>query len=70
MADEAIWAAARALRADRVHGAMELALQAVEAVDLLSAYPARDVRPVARALATARPRHGGNRQCGRTDPRV
>ncbi|MHB8646004.1 MAG: translation initiation factor eIF-2B [Thermomicrobiales bacterium] len=56
MADEAVIAAARALRADRVHGAMELALRAVEsAVDLLAAKPERDVRQVARALMAARP---------------
>lgn len=51
-----VLAAARALRADRVHGAMELALRAIEsAADLLSAHPERDVQAVARALATARP---------------
>lgn len=51
-----VLAAARALRADRVHGAMELALRAIEsAADLLAAHPERDVRAVARALATARP---------------
>lgn len=49
-------AAARALRADRVHGAMELALRAVEsAAGLLIADPTRDVRQVARALVIARP---------------
>ncbi len=54
--DEGVFAAARMLRADRVHGAMELALQAVEAaVNLLVAHPERDPRQVARAFATARP---------------
>lgn len=56
MSNEAVIAAARALRADRVHGAMELALQAVtSAVDLLTADPKRDVCQVARAFITARP---------------
>ena len=56
MIDETVIAAARALRADRVHGAMELALQAVaSALDLLIAHPERDVCQVARALITARP---------------
>lgn len=56
MRDEAVIAAARALRADRVHGAMELAMQAVaSAVNLLVSQPERDVRQVARALCTARP---------------
>ncbi len=56
MPDETVKAAARALRADRVHGAMELALRAVEsAAGLLIADPTRDVRQVARVLATARP---------------
>ena len=56
MRDEAVIAAVRALRADRVHGAMELAMQAVaSAVNLLATQPQRDVREVARALCTARP---------------
>ena len=56
MTDDAVIAAARALRTDRVHGAMELALQAATlAVDLLGVHPARDVRQVARALVMARP---------------
>ncbi|MDQ2785383.1 MAG: hypothetical protein M3Y58_10325, partial [Chloroflexota bacterium] len=56
MIDDAVIAAAHALRADRVRGAMELAEQAVvAAVDVLAANDERDVRVVARALATARP---------------
>jgi translation initiation factor 2B subunit (eIF-2B alpha/beta/delta family) len=54
--DKAVLAAARSIRTDRVHGAMELALAAVEsAVALLAAYPERDLRHVAQALMTARP---------------
>lgn len=60
MTDETVMAAARTLRADRVHGAMELALRAVEsAVGLLIADPTRDVRQVALAIATARPSMAG-----------
>ncbi len=56
MSNDSVRDAARALRADRVQGAMELALRAVEfAVDLLAAHPERDVRQVARDLVMARP---------------
>lgn len=48
MPDEMVIATARALRRDRVHGAKELALWAVEsAADLLAAHPERDGRQVA-----------------------
>lgn len=56
MNDETLTQAAHSLRADRVHGAMELAFRAVDlAVEMLTAYPTADIRSVARALATARP---------------
>jgi translation initiation factor 2B subunit (eIF-2B alpha/beta/delta family) len=54
--NERLRAAAYALRNDRVHGAMELALRAVDlAVELLTSEPSLDVHGVAHALATARP---------------
>ncbi len=54
--DAALLAAAHALRADRVHGAMQLAMQAVRsAAELLDAASERDVSTVVRVLARARP---------------
>jgi translation initiation factor 2B subunit (eIF-2B alpha/beta/delta family) len=54
--DTALIQAGHTLRRDRVHGAMELAVRAVEsAVALVNDEPARDIAAVARALATARP---------------
>ncbi len=54
--DDAVGAAARALRSDRVRGAMQLAARAVEMLpQLLQHEPTRDVRAVVRALAMARP---------------
>ncbi len=48
--------AAQAIRNDRVHGAMELAVRAVDCtVGLLAMPPRGDIRSVVRALATARP---------------
>ena len=56
MSDDIVRDTARALRADRVYGATELALRAVEfAEDLLAAHPERDVQQVARELVMARP---------------
>src|SRR4051812_34461324 len=54
--DERVRVAANALRYNRVHGAMELALQAVDmAVELLTSDVGLDVRVVAQRLAAARP---------------
>jgi ribose 1,5-bisphosphate isomerase len=54
--DDALNQAAHALRMDRVHGAMELALKAVEYAALFAGeQPERDLRIVARILAAARP---------------
>lgn len=53
---DALLRAAQAIRNDRVHGAMELAVAAVDAaVTLLPVSPRGDIRTAARALATARP---------------
>jgi len=59
MGNDALNQAAHALRMDRVHGAMELALRAVEyAAAFATEHPERDLRTiarVARVLAAARP---------------
>lgn len=53
---DALSQAASALRMDRVHGAMELALRAVEyAAAFATEWPERDLHVVAQALAAARP---------------
>ncbi len=54
--DDDLLRAAYLLRSNRVHGAMELALQAVDAaVTLMEANAQRDIRHIAQTLATARP---------------
>lgn len=56
MTDDALSQAGHALRADRVHGAMELARRAVDdAARIGTNDPDRDLRTIARVLATARP---------------
>jgi len=53
---DALIQAGLALRADRVHGAMELAVHAVEfAITFAVNEPSRDIAEIARVLATARP---------------
>ncbi len=56
MKDAKLVHAARTLRTDRIHGAMELAARAIDlATELVSGDPAADIHHVALALATARP---------------